>query len=343
MKLLYVRTVVTNSPTEAAEFIKNGGIVAFPTETVYGLGANVFDPEAVAKIFEAKRRPADNPLIAHVASLEQIRELVSDIDQNAQKFIDRFFPGALTLVLPKSDRVPMIATAGLDTIGVRMPRHELARLFLNACGVPVVAPSANLSGKPSPTTWRSVLEDLDGRIDCILQGDATEIGLESTVADCTGDVPVLLRQGAISLSELQAVVPETVAYEAVAADVPRSPGLKHKHYSPRAHVVLVPVSTGNDSDRGSDRSIGTSQRSENPQSLSFPALTSSSAFIGASEPAETFAIKLVCDTVDEYAHSLFEFFRECDRAAIQTIYCEEVSEVGIGAALMDRLRRAAEA
>ena len=182
MKLLYVKTLVTNSPTEAAEFVKNGGIVAFPTETVYGLGANVFDARAVAKIFEAKRRPADNPLIAHVASEEQIRELVSDIGRNARKFIDRFFPGALTLVLPKSDRVPMIATAGLDTIGVRMPRHELARRFLEACEVPVVAPSANLSGKPSPTTWQAVLEDLDGRIDCILQGEATEIGLESTVA-----------------------------------------------------------------------------------------------------------------------------------------------------------------
>ena len=167
MKLLYVKTVVTKSPTEAARFVKKGGIVAFPTETVYGLGANVFDAEAVAKIFEAKRRPADNPLIAHLANLEQLRELASEINGNAQRFIGRFFPGPLTLVLPKSDRVPLIATARLDTIGVRMPRHSLARQFLDACGVPLVAPSANLSGKPSPTTWQAVLEDLDGRIDRI--------------------------------------------------------------------------------------------------------------------------------------------------------------------------------
>lgn len=336
MKLLYVKTVVTNSPTEAAEFIKRGGVVAFPTETVYGLGANVLDAEAVSKIFEAKRRPADNPLIAHVANLEQIGELAPDVNKNARKFIDRFFPGPLTLVLPKSDSVPLIATAGLETIGVRMPRHELARRFLNACGVPVAAPSANLSGKPSPTTWQAVLEDLDGRIDCILQGEATEIGLESTVVDCTAEVPVLLRQGAIWLAELQAVVPETVVYEPVAIDAPRSPGLKHKHYSPRATVVLA--STGNDSARGSV----SSSRSEKLRSLSLPVLTPSAAFIGISDVAETFAIKLICNTVNEYAHSLFEFFRECDRAAIQTIYCEKVPETGIGAALMDRLRRAAE-
>lgn len=336
VKLLYVKTVVTNSPTEAAEFIKRGGVVAFPTETVYGLGANVLDAEAVSKIFEAKRRPADNPLIAHVANLEQIGELAPDVNKNARKFIDRFFPGPLTLVLPKSDSVPLIATAGLETIGVRMPRHELARRFLNACGVPVAAPSANLSGKPSPTTWQAVLEDLDGRIDCILQGEATEIGLESTVVDCTAEVPVLLRQGAIWLAELQAVVPETVVYEPVAIDAPRSPGLKHKHYSPRATVVLV--STGNDSARGSV----SSSRSEKLRSLSLPVLTPSAAFIGISDVAETFAIKLICNTVNEYAHSLFEFFRECDRAAIQTIYCEKVPETGIGAALMDRLRRAAE-
>src|SRR5205085_2464416 len=161
--------------------IKRSGVVAFPTETVYGLGANVFDETAITKIFEAKRRPADNPLIAHVSSIEQIGLLAAEITPKARQLISAFFPGPLTIVLKKTDAVPTIATAGLDTIGVRMPLNDLARRFIEACGMPLVAPSANLSGRPSPTTWQAVLEDLDGRIDCILQGDATEIGLESTV------------------------------------------------------------------------------------------------------------------------------------------------------------------
>jgi L-threonylcarbamoyladenylate synthase len=189
-----VKTVLTKLAEEAAGFIKRGGVAAFPTETVYGLGANVFDEVAIAKIFEAKRRPADNPLIAHIGEIDQIGELTAEVCENARKFIDAFFPGPLTLVLPKSEKVPMIATAGLDTIGVRMPGSRLAQEFLKACGVPVVAPSANLSGKPSPTTWEAVFEDLDGRIDCILQGETTEIGLESTVLDCSGDRPLVLRR-----------------------------------------------------------------------------------------------------------------------------------------------------
>lgn len=314
-----MRTVVTNSPLEAAEFIRNGGTVTFPTETVYGLGANVFDAAAVAKIFEAKRRPADNPLIAHVANLVQINELAVEVNENARKFIDALFPGPLTLVLPKSDRVPLIATAGLDTIGVRMPRHELGHRFLEACGVPVVAPSANLSGRPSPTTWQAVLEDLDGRIDCILQGEATEIGLESTVVDCSSGVPVLLRQGAVSLAALQAVVPETVENKVVDGRAVRSPGLKHRHYSPRAKVVLI--------DHGSE---SPNLRSEN------------SAYLGLRRPDREFKKALLCTSVEIYAHVVFEFFRECDRELIDKIYCEIVPESGIGAALMDRLRRAAE-
>jgi L-threonylcarbamoyladenylate synthase len=176
-------TSLTTSPIEAARFIADGGIVAFPTETVYGLGANVFDAAAIAKIFEAKQRPADNPLIAHISSIDQITELASEISDSAKRLIEHFFPGPLTVVLKKSVNVPDMATAGLDSIGIRMPRSDLAREFLTACGTPVVAPSANLSGRPSPTTWQAVYEDLNGRIDCILQGEPTEIGLESTVVD----------------------------------------------------------------------------------------------------------------------------------------------------------------
>lgn len=314
-----MKTLLTNSSSEAAEFIKNGGIVAFPTETVYGLGANIFDAEAVAKIFGAKRRPADNPLIAHVANLEKISEVASEVNENARKFIDAYFPGPLTLVLPKSQKVPLIATGGLDTIGVRMPSHDLAHLFLEACGVPVVAPSANLSGKPSPTTWQAVFEDLDGRIDCILQGEATEIGLESTVVDCSADIPVLLRQGAVSLDRLRMIVPETVEYKQVKGEAVRSPGLKHKHYSPQARIVLVDV--------GSEIS-----------NLRYEG----SAYLGLNRPDQEFKKALLCTSVEIYAHVVFEFFRECDREEIDTIFCETVEEKGIGAALMDRLRRASE-
>lgn len=313
-----VQTVLTRDVSVAAAFIRAGGIVAFPTETVYGLGANVFNKNAVAKIFEAKGRPADNPLIAHVASIEQIEELVTAVTPTAEIFVKVFFPGPLTLVLPKSHRVPLIATAGLETIGVRMPRFELAHQFIKACRVPVVAPSANLSGRPSPTTWQSVLEDLDGRIDCILQGDATQIGLESTVVDCTGEVPMLLRQGAVSLRDLQAVVPETIEYTPLLGATPRSPGLKHRHYTPKADVVII-------------------------QTLESEMIIPGSAYIGLDQAtlSQPISHAKVCGSVEEYAHSLFEFFRECDRLNIDTIYCEEVPRAGIGAALMDRLSRAA--
>lgn len=313
-----METVLTDHVETAAAFIREGGLVAFPTETVYGLGANVFDESAVAKIFEAKRRPADNPLIAHVASLEQIGELATEITENTERFVRAFFPGPLTLVLHKTVRVPSIATAGLETIGIRMPRGEVARAFLKACGVPVVAPSANLSGRPSPTTWQAVLEDLDGRIDCIIKGEATEIGLESTVVDCTGDVPVLLRAGAVSLDELRAVVPETRVVPPGSSATGRSPGLKHKHYTPNAEVRLV-----TDAVRDLNRA--------------------DAAWIGIHGGDNGFALAKICGSAEEYAAAVFEFFRECDRRGVNVIYCEAVPETGIGLALMDRLRRAAEA
>lgn len=312
----HVETILTGDPITAGEILRRGGIVAFPTETVYGLGANVFDESAVARIFEAKQRPQDNPLIAHVGSIDQLDRLAIDVPDLARVLIDAFFPGPLTLVLAKAAAVPLIATAGLDSIGIRMPRNELARAFLAACGTPVVAPSANLSGRPSPTTWEAVFEDLDGRIDCILQGEATEIGLESTVVDCTGDRPVVLRQGSVTLEDIQRVVPEAVANDLAEAER-RSPGLRHKHYAPNAKVVIVDNDT-----RIAD--------------------ATTAAYIGLSDRDECFAAEQIVSDADEYARILFEFFRECEREGLRTIYCEAVEESGIGAALMDRIRRAAQ-
>jgi L-threonylcarbamoyladenylate synthase len=311
-----VQTVLTTSTEEAASIIKAGGIVAFPTETVYGLGADVYNEQAVRKIFEAKRRPADNPLIAHVAALEQIADLTPDPSSSALKLIEGFFPGPLTLVLKKSDRVPLVATAGLDTIGVRMPANVIANEFLHLCGTPVVAPSANISGRPSPTTWQAVFEDLDGRIDCILQGGATDVGLESTVVDCTTEPPAILRFGSVSVEDLQTVVREIGLRQDESLAAPRSPGLRHKHYAPDATIVLVESPT------------------EVPENKY-------AAYIGITRPQNNIGMELVCASVKEYAHEVFAFFRDCDIAGIKTIYCQTVEETGIGTALMDRLRRAA--
>lgn len=310
-------TELTKSPIDAAQVIRQAGLVAFPTETVYGLGADVFNPTAVAKIFEAKRRPSDNPLIAHLATHEQIESLAAEVSSSARLLIDAFFPGPLTIVFKKRDAVPLIATAGLDTIGVRMPSLAVAHEFLLACETPVVAPSANISGRPSPTTWKAVREDLEGRIDCILQGDPAEIGLESTVVDCVSDIPVILRRGAISFDDLRRVVPELVDRDSTETDDRRSPGLKHRHYSPRAEVVLVDASGAIPS-------------------------TDRDAFIGLTDRVGKFALTAICSSAKDYAARLFEFFRECDRRGIRRIYCEVVTESGIGSALMDRLRRAAE-
>lgn len=307
---------MTESVEEAAKFIKLGGVVAFPTETVYGLGANVFNEKAVAKIFKAKRRPADNPLIAHISDFNQIKLLAKKVTPIAEKIIQEFFPGPLTVVLPKAEKVPLIATAGLDTIGIRMPRHEIAKRFLQCCETPVVAPSANLSGRPSPTDWRAVYEDLSGRIDCILIGEVTEIGLESTVVDCTTETPVVLRPGAISLEDIRKIFPAACLFSPKSNEPVRSPGLKLKHYSPKAKVVLI-------------KSLEEAESAENPK-----------AFIGLSKPTGDFDLIKSCESVEEYAHEVFSFFRECDRRKIGKIYCEEVEEKGIGLALMDRLRRA---
>jgi L-threonylcarbamoyladenylate synthase len=313
-KLNFVRTLITDSADEAAEVIRRGGLVAFPTETVYGLGADVFNEDALRRIFEAKQRPPDNPLIIHIADLSQIEELAESVNENAKKLIDAFFPGPLTVVLKKRENISGLATAGLETVGIRMPSFPIAHEFLIKCKTPVAAPSANLSGRPSPTTWQAVLEDLDGRIDCILRGDATEIGLESTVVDCSADEPVILRRGSITLEQLRAVVP-AIRNVAAADELRRSPGTRHKHYAPRAIVILV----------------------DTP-----PEPRADAAFIGLSSPVEGWGFARFCGGVDEYAKEVFEFFRECDRRGIAKVYCQSVKTEGIGEALMDRLRRAAE-
>lgn len=295
--------------------------MAFATETVFGLGARFDDTAAVRRVFSAKGRPADNPLIVHVADLQDITGVAARVTDSARALLVRFAPGPLTVVLPRGPAVTDIVAAGLATVAVRLPDHHDARRLIRAAGVPLVAPSANRSGRPSPTTWQAVQEDLDGRIDAILIGAPTKIGLESTVVDCSQQPPVMLRAGAIALEQLQEVIPETLPYAAAADnDQPLpSPGMRHRHYCPHARVILI----------------------ESPNRMDFPP---TSMYLGLDAPRASQAQGIVkqYEDVDAYARDLFAAFREADQRGVDTIYCQCVCSGGIGRALMDRLERAAE-
>lgn len=311
-------TTLTRSPSVAASFLRRGRLVAFPTETVYGLGADAFQSEAVEAIFEAKGRPADNPLIVHVARRSQVSQVVSDVSPTAEVLLDRFTPGPLTLILPKHPRIPSVVTAGLDTVGVRIPRHETGRRFLRLADTPVAAPSANRSGRPSPTSWTAVEEDLGGRIACILQGGRTDAGVESTVLDCTTDPPVILRPGAVSFEALQkAVGTVEVGDDEDGEEGPRSPGTRHRHYAPTADVRVI----------------------DTPAEVR---AASEAGYIGLDAPADlnAFLRHRVVPDIEHYAREVFHFFRECDRAGCSVIYAERVPPEGLGRALNDRLDRA---
>jgi len=313
-----MQTILTHSPKEAAAILNSGGVVAFPTETVYGLGAGICHPQAIRQIFQAKGRPGDNPLIVHIYSVEQLADVADEINSDAKRLIEHFFPGPLTLVLKKNSSVPDIVTAGLQTVGIRCPVNPIAREFLRLSHCPVAAPSANLSGLPSATNWEAVSEDLDGKIDCVLRGTPSAIGLESTIVDCSGPKPLLLRAGAITLEQLQAIVP-TIATETTTDTEapPKSPGLKYPHYSPKAAIILY---------------------HPNEKMVIKP----SSAYIGLSEPPQGVSLLKMCETLEEYGRELFSFFRHCDAEVIKIIYCELPSPQGLGRAIRDRLMRAAD-
>lgn len=227
---------------EAAKLLREGQIAAFPTETVYGLGGSGWMEDAVDKIYEAKGRPSDNPLILHIGSMDMIYEIASYIPVLAKKAMDAFWPGPLTVILPKSNKVPYRVTGGLDSVAVRMPSHPVALALLKEAGIPVAAPSANISGRPSPTTAEHVVEDLDGKIPMILDGGKVDVGVESTIVDFTGDAPVILRPGKITKDELEQILSTEVLLGSFAVKedaVPKAPGMKYKHYAPKAQLILV--------------------------------------------------------------------------------------------------------
>ncbi len=307
---------------EAGRLLREGRLVAFPTETVYGLGADAFNPLAVARIFEVKNRPTFDPIIVHIADVAQLADLVKEVPETAWRLIEKFWPGPLTLVLPKTGKVPDIVTAGLLTVAVRMPAHPVALALIRAAGRPVAAPSANPFGYLSPTTAEHVRDQLDGRVDLILDGGPCPVGVESTVLDLTADVPTVLRPGGLAVEDLERVIgPVRVA--AAPAERPKSPGQLERHYSPRTPLVLF-------ADRAYPDPAG---RRAGLLLLARPA-----------EPPPGFAaVEWLSETGDlrEAAANLFAALHRLDRANLDIIYAQAVPEVGLGRAIMDRLRKAA--
>lgn len=312
----------------AGEIIKNGGLVAFPTETVYGLGANAFDENAVKSIYRAKGRPSDNPLIVHISRKEDFAPLVKEVTSDAQKLIDNFFPAPLTIILKKSEKINNTVSGGLDTVAVRMPTNEIARAVIEAAGCPVAAPSANTSGLPSPTRAKYVIEDMDGKVDAIIDGGDCEYGVESTVITLAGDVPTILRPGAVTKEMLEAVLGRVEIASAVTEGMAEneeaaSPGMKYKHYSPNARVVIV------NGDKKQYEDFVNSR--QNAFALCFE--------------EDNVSCKRVCygkeDDALSQARELFDALRRLDELGAKKVYAHTPGKTGVAMAVYNRLIRAA--
>lgn len=323
----------------AGEIIRGGGLVAFPTETVYGLGGNGLNPRSAKAIYAAKGRPSDNPLILHIADRNELYSLVSEIPAMAEKLMDAFWPGPMTLVFPKSELVPTESTGGLDTVAIRMPSHPIAAAFIRAAGVPIAAPSANCSGRPSPTMASHVWEDMEGRIEMILDGGEVGIGLESTIIDLTDGVPTILRPGYITQTMIEEVIGHTEVDKASTGENvehirPKAPGMKYRHYAPKAEMTLV-----------------SGERSKVCEKLSE---------LAAERITQGKKVRIICteETMHAFsdmdavsagfrshpemiAHNLFRLLREADRDEVEVLLSETFEETELGVAVMNRLMKAA--
>lgn len=322
----------------AGNIIRSGGLVAFPTETVYGLGGDALNPDSSRKIYAAKGRPSDNPLIIHICKLEDIDKIVSEFPESAKKLASMFWPGPLTMVLPKSDVVPRETTGGLNTVAVRMPVDPIALSFIDAAGGYVAAPSANISGKPSPTSAKYVIEDMQGRIEMILDGGDVEIGLESTIVDLTGEIPMLLRPGFITLEMLRDALGEVAVDKTIldgdCLDKPKAPGMKYKHYAPKGELTIVTGEEKTVLDKINELSKEDLARGEKV------------GIIGTDENIEEYcgsSIKSVGARSDEVsiAKHLYRILREFDDEDVTVIYSESFDTGGMGQAIMNRLLKAA--
>lgn len=318
--------------SEAAALLKDGQTVAFPTETVYGLGADATSETAVSRIFEAKGRPEDNPLIAHVATKEQLSSLVSSLSPIAEKLIDAFTPGPVTFVLPSNGTCAENVTAGLSTIGVRIPDHPVANKLLKECGIPIAAPSANVSGKPSPTTADHVWADLNGKIAGLVDGGPTGVGVESTVIDCTQEIPIILRPGGITKEQLEQVVGKVMLDPALAntSEKPKAPGMKYRHYAPEVPMWLV---------EGSPEKMQEVINDERAQQKRVGVMASTPT----SRKLEADRIISLGFDIEEIAANLYDALREFKDGDIDLILCETFPKTNIGEAVMNRLQKASTA
>lgn len=324
---------------EAAEIIRSGGLVAFPTETVYGLGANALDPEASKRIYAAKGRPSDNPLIVHICRFEELESIAKEVPTQAGKLADAFWPGPLTMIVWKNEKVPYETTGGMDTVAIRMPNHPVALALIEESGCMIAAPSANTSGKPSPTEAGHVALDLDGKIPMILDGGAVGIGIESTIIDLTEKIPMILRPGYITKEMLEEVLGEEVRIDPgiIAADStkkPKAPGMKYKHYAPKADLVLV-----EGEQEAVVAKINALVREKQAAGLKVGVVaTDETESLYQADYVVTIGAR---SDEDAIARHLYKILREFDDWNVDAIYSESFSTPRIGQAIMNRLMKAA--
>ena len=324
---------------EASRILREGGLVAFPTETVYGLGANALLPEAAQKTYAAKGRPSDNPLIVHIADKAAVYDVAAEVSGAAERLMDAFWPGPMTLVLKKADSIPKETTGGLDTVAVRMPSHPVANRLIRLAGVPISAPSANLSGHPSPTEARFVIEDLDGRVDMIIDGGPVEIGLESTIIDLTGETPTILRPGYITREELKRVTAGVMMDPAIegppAKDmVPRAPGMKYRHYAPRAQMTIYGGDPEAVRKRIAQELAAAKQKGQR------------TGVLCAAENRDYYSTDVTkcagrMESDEEIARNLYRCLREFDDENVDVIFSERFCGGRLEDAIMNRLMKAA--
>lgn len=343
-KTLVLKVGVQNPEIEkiqtAADFIRNGGLVAFPTETVYGLGADALNPKAVLELFKAKRRPLDNPPIVHVGKASDVYRLIKKVPPKAEKLMETFWPGPLTLIFERSVVVPTVTVADLDTIAIRMPNHNVALALLRESRCAIAAPSANLAGKPSPTMAKHVLDDLDGRIDAVLDAGPTYIGVESTVLDMTVEPPQILRPGGTPYEALKEVLgdiglhPIAVAEKPVPIEKARSPGVKHKHYAPNADVILVEGEVSAVKEKVKELAEFYERKGKKIGVLA----TDETVGYYEADVVKSLGSRSDLQTI---AKNLFRLLREFDSENVDVILAESISPEGLGLAVMNRLRKAA--
>ncbi len=332
--------VITPLIEEAGRIIKNGGLVAFPTETVYGLGGDGLNAEASKKIYAAKGRPSDNPLILHITEMSDLDGIVEEVPEAARILTDKYWPGPLTMIMKKKSLVPYSTTGGLDTVAVRMPSHIAARALIKAAGTPIAAPSANSSGRPSPTRAEHVKEDLDGKIDMILDGGPVGIGLESTIIDVTGESPVMLRPGYITEEMMLKLFPDA-SLDPVITTLhpdpnlrPKAPGMKYRHYAPRGDMAIY---------EGSERAVIERINKDAAKAKEAGHIT---AVLATDETKEAYKADFVFSAgsrknPDSIAHNLFDVLRKFDEAGADSLFSESFNDDNLGLAIMNRLRKAA--